>query len=151
MLSCSIWCSAPSFWMGGGLESRCVGRVCGADGAVHGTASSWHFKLFHEEDARSYNPQNIKVGCQYEESAEAFKVTGVRSFYPHVISATYFLLSEVRNRPQGIWNYDQSTENDQAFQMCVSFEKKAAEFNTCANSLKNKSLPEGSKQEAERA
>jgi len=36
-LSCSIWFSAPSFWMGGGLESRCVGRVCGADGAVHGT------------------------------------------------------------------------------------------------------------------
>ena len=35
MLSCSIWFSAPSFWMGGGLESRCVGRVCGVDGAVH--------------------------------------------------------------------------------------------------------------------
>ena len=34
MLSCSIRFSAPSFWMGGGLESRCVGRVCGADGAV---------------------------------------------------------------------------------------------------------------------
>jgi len=34
MLSCSVWFSAPSFWMGGGLESRCVGRVCGADGAV---------------------------------------------------------------------------------------------------------------------
>ena len=31
MLRCSIWFSAPSFWMGGGLESRCVGRVCGAD------------------------------------------------------------------------------------------------------------------------
>jgi len=30
MLSCSIWFSAPSFWMGGGLESRCVGRVYGA-------------------------------------------------------------------------------------------------------------------------
>ena len=28
MLSCSMWFSAPSFWMGGGLESRCVGRVC---------------------------------------------------------------------------------------------------------------------------
>ena len=27
-LSCSKWFSAPSFWMGGGLESRCVGRVC---------------------------------------------------------------------------------------------------------------------------
>jgi len=37
MLSCSIWFSAPSFWMGGDLESRCVVRVCGADGAVHGT------------------------------------------------------------------------------------------------------------------
>jgi len=37
MLSCSIWFSAPSFWMGGGLESHCVGRVYGADGAVHGT------------------------------------------------------------------------------------------------------------------
>ena len=35
MLSCSIWFSAPSFWMGGGLESRCVGCVYGADGAVH--------------------------------------------------------------------------------------------------------------------
>jgi len=33
MLSCSIRFSAPSFWMGGGLESRCVGRVYGADGA----------------------------------------------------------------------------------------------------------------------
>ena len=34
MLSCSIWFSAPSFWMGVGLESRCVGRVYGADGAA---------------------------------------------------------------------------------------------------------------------
>jgi len=37
MLSSSIWFSAPSFWMGGGLESRCVGRVCGADGAERPT------------------------------------------------------------------------------------------------------------------
>ena len=34
MLSCCIWFSAPSFWMGGGLDSRCVVRVYGADGAV---------------------------------------------------------------------------------------------------------------------
>jgi len=34
MLSCSVWFSAPSFWIGGGLESSCVGRVCGADGAA---------------------------------------------------------------------------------------------------------------------
>ena len=42
MLSCSICFSAPSFWMGGGLESRCVGRVYGADGAVHGTIRTAH-------------------------------------------------------------------------------------------------------------
>ena len=35
MLSCSIRFSAPSLWMGGGLESRCVGRVYGADGTRH--------------------------------------------------------------------------------------------------------------------
>ena len=33
MLSCSVRFSAPSFWMGGRLESRFVGRVYGADGA----------------------------------------------------------------------------------------------------------------------
>jgi len=34
MLSCSIWFSAPSFWICGGLESRCVGRGYGADGTI---------------------------------------------------------------------------------------------------------------------
>jgi len=29
-MGCSIWFSAPSFWMDGGLESLCVGRACGA-------------------------------------------------------------------------------------------------------------------------
>jgi len=42
MLSCSIRFSAPSLWMGGGLESRCVGRVYGADGAVHITIRTVH-------------------------------------------------------------------------------------------------------------
>jgi len=41
MLSCSIWFSAPSFWMRGGLENRCVGRVYGADGA---TSASYTLK-----------------------------------------------------------------------------------------------------------
>ena len=41
MLSCSIWLSAPSFWMGGGLESRRVGRVNCADGAA-GTIRTVH-------------------------------------------------------------------------------------------------------------
>ena len=35
MLSCSVWFSAPSFWKVGGLESRCLGRVYSADGAMH--------------------------------------------------------------------------------------------------------------------
>jgi len=34
MLSCGVRFSAPSFWMCGRLESRCVDRVYGADGAV---------------------------------------------------------------------------------------------------------------------
>ena len=53
MLSCSIWFSAPSFWMDGGLDSRCVGRVCGAvrcgaDVAVrrHGNVSTRVVKCF---------------------------------------------------------------------------------------------------------
>ena len=45
MLSCSIWFSAPCFWMGGGLESRCVGRVYGADGAETCRAKNTSVKL----------------------------------------------------------------------------------------------------------
>jgi len=56
MLSCSIWFSVPSFWMGGGLESGCIGRVYGADGAVRA-------------NARSNNPQNK---TQYMVSSNAY-------------------------------------------------------------------------------
>ena len=44
MLSCSIWFSAPSFWMGGVLDSCCVGRFYSADGAVSHSATNcaWH-------------------------------------------------------------------------------------------------------------
>jgi len=42
MFTCSTWFSAASFWMGGGLESCCVGRVYVADGAVHGTIRNVH-------------------------------------------------------------------------------------------------------------
>jgi len=61
MLRCSIRFSAPSLWMGGGLESRCLGRVYDADDAVRLVASNWHFTLFHEEDARSKNPHTLNV------------------------------------------------------------------------------------------
>ena len=40
MLSCSIWFSAPSLWMGGDLENRYVGRAYGADGAVPRTINT---------------------------------------------------------------------------------------------------------------
>jgi len=40
--------------MGGGLESRCVGRVYGADGAVHGTIRT----VPHSED---HHPSKISV------------------------------------------------------------------------------------------
>jgi len=52
MLSCSIWFSAPSFWMGGGLESRCVGRVCSADFALHGSLNE--IILFHQVGISDY-------------------------------------------------------------------------------------------------
>ena len=39
MLSYSIRFSAPSLWMGGGLESRCLGRMYCADGAPSATAT----------------------------------------------------------------------------------------------------------------
>jgi hypothetical protein len=55
MLSCSIWFSAPSFWMGGDLERRCVGRVYGADGAVHGNPPPFIQKLGTENHMLQLN------------------------------------------------------------------------------------------------
>jgi len=45
VLSCSVWFSAPSFWLGGGLDNRCVGRVYGADGAVRHHPHRTHVEL----------------------------------------------------------------------------------------------------------
>jgi len=59
MFSCSIRFSAPSFWMGGGLESRCVGRVYGADGAVR---LAWHHP--HRTQRFSRPPPIQKLGAQ---------------------------------------------------------------------------------------
>jgi len=50
MLSCSIRFSAPSFWMGGGLESRCVGRVYGTDGAVRQHPHRTNDLLTHQDE-----------------------------------------------------------------------------------------------------
>jgi len=64
MLSCSIRFSALSFWMGGGLESRCVGRVYGADVAV----ARQHPHRTH--DLRSCSQDNsslLSSGCRRKE------------------------------------------------------------------------------------
>ena len=49
MLSCSVWFSAPSFWKCGGLESRCVGRVYDADGAMR----RYHLHRTHDPGSGS--------------------------------------------------------------------------------------------------
>jgi hypothetical protein len=61
MLSCSIWFSAPSFWMGGGLESRCVSRAYGADDAVRMAPSTPHTR---PTQRLSRPPPIQKLGAQ---------------------------------------------------------------------------------------
>jgi len=68
MLSCRIWFSAPSFWMGDGLESRCVGRVYGADGAVRLTVERRKKNSFFKPTSQmcDRSPKNTKRSKTYE-------------------------------------------------------------------------------------
>ena len=63
MLSYSIRFSAQSFWMGGGLESRCEGRVCGAHGAV-----AWHHP-HRTNHHTSKNPVQKTIRCNSTSNA----------------------------------------------------------------------------------
>jgi len=63
MLSCSIWFSAPSFWMGGGLESCCVGRVYGADGARHNPHRTHDLRSCSEDHHPSKNSVQKTICC----------------------------------------------------------------------------------------
>ena len=63
MLSCSVWFSAPSFWMGGGLESRCVDRVYGADGAVHHPHRTHDLRSGSQDHHPSKNMVQKTIGC----------------------------------------------------------------------------------------
>jgi len=45
--------------MGGGLESRCVGRVYGADGAVRLTATSHHSHDLHSGSQDHHPSKNL--------------------------------------------------------------------------------------------
>jgi len=60
MLSCTIWFSAPSLWMGGGLESCCAGRVYGADGARHRP----HCTHDLHSGSQDHHPSNHKLGAE---------------------------------------------------------------------------------------
>jgi len=62
MLSCSVWFSASSFWMGGGFESRCVGRVYGAYGAVR--LARHHTHRTHDLRSGSQNHHPSKNSMQ---------------------------------------------------------------------------------------
>ena len=53
MFSCSIWFSAPSFWMDGGLERSCVGRVYGARYHPHRTHDLHRVSLDHHPSKNS--------------------------------------------------------------------------------------------------
>ena len=63
MLSCSIWFSAPSFWMGGGLESSCVGRVYGADGGRHHPHRIHNLRRDSQDHRPSKNSVHKTICC----------------------------------------------------------------------------------------
>jgi len=70
MLSCSIRFSAPSSWMGGGLESCCVGRVYGADGAMRNHLHRTHDLRSSSQDHHpSKNLVQKTVCCNSTSSA----------------------------------------------------------------------------------
>jgi hypothetical protein len=46
-----VFCT--EFWMGGGLESRCVGRVYGADGAVRRTVPQFLYVMSEAKKSRT--------------------------------------------------------------------------------------------------
>ena len=66
MLSCSIWFSAPSFWMVGGLERRCVGRVYSADGAVRHHP---HLRSVSQDHQPSKNSVQKTICCNSTSNA----------------------------------------------------------------------------------
>jgi len=61
MLSCSIWFSAPSFWMGGSLDSRYVGCVYGADGAVQLARHHPHSTHYLCNGSQDHHPSKNSV------------------------------------------------------------------------------------------
>jgi len=66
MLSCSIWFSAPSFWMVGGLERRCVG----ADGvARHHPHCTHDLRSVSQDHQPSKNSVQKTICCNSTSNA----------------------------------------------------------------------------------
>ena len=69
MLSCSTWLSAPSFWIGSGLDSRCVGRVYGADAALHHPHRTHHPRSGCQDHHLSKNSVQTTMCCNSKSNA----------------------------------------------------------------------------------
>jgi len=69
MLSCSIWFSAPSLWMGGGLESCCVGRMYGADDAQHNPHHTHDLRSSSQDHHPSTNSVQKTICCNSTSNA----------------------------------------------------------------------------------
>jgi len=69
MLSCSICFSAPRLWMGGGLESRCVGRMYGADGSRHNPHRTHDLRSSSQDHHPSKNSAQKTIRCNSTSNA----------------------------------------------------------------------------------
>ena len=83
MLSCSIWFPAPSFWMGGGLESHCIGHVYGVDHAMHGTVRTVH--TTHSAALRTTT--NLQTGCRKPHAATQHLMLLIMGVYTRKMSS----------------------------------------------------------------
>jgi hypothetical protein len=74
--------------MGGGLESRCVGRVCGADGAV--CSMSWEF---HFDSTKNFGEIHTEGLCSLKlYGYNLFKTEEPNHYKPKVYYQFSFLL-----------------------------------------------------------
>jgi len=69
MLLCSIRFSAPSLRVDGGLESRCVGRVYGADGALHHPHRTHDLRSGSQDQHPSKNSVQKTICCNSTSNA----------------------------------------------------------------------------------
>ena len=77
MLSCSIWLFAPSFWIGGVPESRCVGRVCSADVAVGFSLQPGYYSSLTATNLQPTANQERKDQCGNQHHSRELLMMGI--------------------------------------------------------------------------